>query len=164
MYYFAYGSNLSTRRLQARVAAAVPVGRAVLSGHSLRFHKRGRRDRTGKCDAWCTGSPADAMHGAVYAIPDADRSALDEHEGLHHGYEEKQVEVMLADGTRVSAFTYYATDIDPGLTPLDWYLHHVITGALEHALPEPYVRELASVVCDADPDSARKQRELSVYR
>ncbi|TNF88372.1 MAG: gamma-glutamylcyclotransferase, partial [Gammaproteobacteria bacterium] len=41
LYYFAYGSNMSPARLQARVPSARPLGVYRLKGHRLSFHKRG---------------------------------------------------------------------------------------------------------------------------
>ena len=62
MLYFAYGSNLSSARMAARVPSARVVARAQLPGHALRFHKVGR-DGSAKCDA-CTCPPfATALTG-----------------------------------------------------------------------------------------------------
>ena len=49
MLYFAYGSNMLTERLKARVSSATPIGKANLSDHGLRFHKKSK-DGSGKCD------------------------------------------------------------------------------------------------------------------
>lgn len=49
--YFAYGSNMSSARLRARVPSCRPIGIAFLPGHELRFHKRSK-DGSGKCDAF----------------------------------------------------------------------------------------------------------------
>jgi hypothetical protein len=50
MQYFAYGSNMSLRRLRTRVPSAVKLGNATLFGHQLKFHKRSQ-DGSAKCDA-----------------------------------------------------------------------------------------------------------------
>ncbi|WP_372836144.1 SufD family Fe-S cluster assembly protein, partial [Pontibacterium sp.] len=42
MYYFAYGSNMSLKRLQARVPSAMPLCSATLTRYQLRFHKSGK--------------------------------------------------------------------------------------------------------------------------
>lgn len=47
--YFAYGSNMSFKRLKKRVKSAKPKGRGVLRCHRLEFHKVSK-DRSGKCD------------------------------------------------------------------------------------------------------------------
>ena len=48
--YFAYGSNMSQRRLQARVPSATFLGIGILLGHALAFHKISKKDGSGKCD------------------------------------------------------------------------------------------------------------------
>ena len=45
MKYFAYGSNMSFARLQARVPSARSLGCYALRQHDLRFHKSGLETR-----------------------------------------------------------------------------------------------------------------------
>ena len=49
LLYFAYGSNMSSVRLRARVNSAQPLGVARLPGHRLRWHMHSL-DGSGKCD------------------------------------------------------------------------------------------------------------------
>ena len=159
--YLAYGSNMSLRRLQARVPEASPVGRAVLPGHVLRFHKRGR-DGSGKCDAHFTGGSGHLV-GVLFDLPLAGKNVLDRIEGLGAGYEQKQVSVTLSDGTRSDALTYYATDIDDRLEPFCWYRHHVMAGALEFELPGDYIAAIDAIRVVTDPDRDRRQKEYATY-
>jgi gamma-glutamylcyclotransferase len=53
MRYFAYGSNMCSGRLRARVTCDF-VTTAKLAGYQLRFHKLSR-DGSSKCDAFRTG-------------------------------------------------------------------------------------------------------------
>src|SRR5438128_1900656 len=62
MLYFAYGSNMLTQRLKARVPSASPKTVAVLFDHGLRFHKRSQ-DGSGKCDI--VKCPGEVVHGVV---------------------------------------------------------------------------------------------------
>ena len=80
--YFAYGSNMATERLRARVPSARLMGSAVLAGHALRFHKPGSNDGSAKCDAACTGDAADTVFGALYSIDTTELVLLDKFEGL----------------------------------------------------------------------------------
>lgn len=161
MYYFAYGSNMSSRRLQARVPSARKVGTGVLEWHVLKFHKAGRVDGSAKCDA-CVSDDADhRVHGVVFDIAEHERASLDSVEGP--GYALKDIRVALESGEEVEAYMYYATDIDPALRPWHWYRHHVLSGALEHSLPEPYVKQIREVVVEEDPDRERHLRELAIY-
>jgi cation transport regulator ChaC len=164
MKYFAYGSNMSTRRIQERVPSATKVAVGALQSHQLRFHKYSTRDESGKCDAFKTSDAKDRLFGVVFEIAEEEKAGLDQTEGLGYGYDEKTAEVHLFDGTVVQAFTYIATNIDESLRPLDWYKEHVVRGARENELPEYYVKLLEARECDEDPDSVRRDRELAVYR
>jgi len=107
MYYFAYGSNMSVRRLQQRIPSANPIGPAVLQEHLLKFHQVSSNDDSAKCDATHTGRPEDTVLGVVFEISEADRSTLDQVEGLGLGYERKQVLLELDNSNRLEAFIYY---------------------------------------------------------
>ncbi|MES9990389.1 MAG: gamma-glutamylcyclotransferase family protein [Candidatus Thiodiazotropha sp.] len=162
MLYFSYGSNMSSRRLSSRVAAAEFVTIATLHGHELVFHKKGK-DGSAKCDAFETNSNKQFVMGVVYKVSNADRVRLDRIEGVGKGYERKAVEIVTPLGKPLAAYTYYATHIDATLKPFDWYRHHVITGALEYELPNSYIDSLRNIDTVQDPDSARHALEMSVY-
>lgn len=138
--YFAYGSNMLTARLRARVKDCTPQGTAKLSGYVLRFHKRSR-DGTGKCNALYTGDPADFVLGVLFSIAQAHRAALDSYEGAGKGYDAVQVEVAPDSGAPVRALTYLAgaSHIDDQLRPTSEYFEYVLQGAREHGLPEAYI-------------------------
>ena len=72
MLYFAYGSNLSSLRLQQRVPSARLVTTGRLLQHALLFHKIGR-DGSAKCNAFYTGLEADTLYGALYRIEPKDK-------------------------------------------------------------------------------------------
>ena len=162
MLYFAYGSNMSSKRIQARVPSAHFVTVAVLDMHTLRFHKVSE-DGSAKCDAYETEDSEDRIYGVVYDIADGDKPALDTFEGVGFGYEEKTVELISVDDEPMLAYTYCATYLEPDLHPYDWYHHHVITGAQEYDLPPDYIEQIRSVRTISDPDSMRHRRELAIY-
>jgi cation transport regulator ChaC len=162
VYYFAYGSNMSVRRLRQRVASARPLGRALLERHDLRFHKTGR-DHSGKCDAFFTDRPRDAIYGVVYRLAPADKLLLDRIEGLGAGYDEKRVRVALANGGELEAVTYVATHLDSRLQPFCWYKTHVLAGARDAALPAAYVNRIRAVDVRRDPNRRRRAREEAVH-
>lgn len=162
LLYFSYGSNMSMKRLRDRVPSARPVGMAVLPGHELRFHKKGKDD-SGKCDAFITGRHEHAVVGVLYEMDASEKPCLDRKEGLGDGYEEKTVEVTVPSGQTVEAITYYATQTDPALKPYAWYKHHVLTGALENGLPDGYIERIHHVESIRDPDARRHQREMAIY-
>ncbi|MCP5429669.1 MAG: gamma-glutamylcyclotransferase [Chromatiaceae bacterium] len=162
MYYFAYGSNMSCRRLQQRVPSARVVATGILHGHRLAFHKSGR-DGSAKCDAAQSRQADDCVFGVVYQIDPSHKSRLDAAEGLGNGYEEKTITVYRAGAAALTAFTYCATHIDPGLKPFAWYHEHVLRGASEHGLPAAYVAAIVAVESIEDPDPQRQSRELAIY-
>ena len=86
MLYFAYGSNMSYRRLQKRVPSAVKLGVGILARHRLCFHKVGR-DSSAKCDACESGDPGHTVYGVVYTISPREKYLLDTVEGVGSGYD-----------------------------------------------------------------------------
>lgn len=162
LLYFAYGSNMSTRRLRRRVPSARVVGTALLPGHRLAWHKKGS-DGSGKCDIPVADSD-DAVYGVVYAIDPAHKPRLDRAEGLGFSYGQKHVDVRLLGGEEaVGAVTYYALRIDPARVPYGWYREHVLIGAREHALPAHYVRRIERVAAIADPNPRRARAERGIH-
>jgi hypothetical protein len=151
LLYFAYGSNMSTRRLHERVATAIPLGAAHVEGWEMRFGKRSV-DGSGKCTLM--KSPGAVAHGVLFEIPVAERGQLDETEGP--GYRTTEVLAQL-NGSTLSSFSYVVNAgwFDAALRPYGWYLDLVVAGAREHGLPERYVSRLSRVAAHDDPDEAR---------
>ena len=161
MKYFAYGSNLSLKRLQARVPSAVPLGVFTLPKHKLTFHKVGR-DGTAKCDACLTNSPSDSVMGRLYEIDTIEKQDLERAEGLGYGYDEKFITIF-NDRSAVTAVTYYATHLDTTLKPFAWYKQHVVIGAREANLPEAYIAEIVALPAIEDFDKIRELEQLSIH-
>ncbi len=161
---FSYGSNMCRERLLARTPSAQIVGRAVLRGHDLRFHKLSDVDGSGKADAFRTGRAADRVWGVLARLSTSDKERMDEIEGVGTGYEARRALVRRPDGSAVLAHLYAARDVAvrPGLRPFLWYRRLVIEGAVQHGLPSPYVERLRSSPADSDPDVERARHNLSV--
>jgi cation transport regulator ChaC len=158
--YFAYGSNMSSKRMKARVPFAGVIGVGVLRGHRLVFHKVSH-DGSGKCDV--IESESDDVMGVLYEINEIEKLALDSVEGLNHGYKEKAINVELKSGEVVSAVTYFATNINPGLRPYTWYMRHVLEGAREANLPSEYTSVIEAISAIEDSDKLREANELAIY-
>lgn len=163
MRYFAYGSNMLTARLQARVPSARPFSSARLPHHMLRFDKRSNNDGSGKC----TIQPdARAMiFGVLFEIDPSKKPALDRVEGLGVGYDTRTVTVHTAEGPQ-SAYTYQARSdhLDATLRPFGWYKALVIAGARQHGLPPSHLEMLHAVPAQRDPDASRRQRHHALLR
>ncbi len=160
--YFAYGSNMSTRRLQQRVRVVEVVTVAWLEGHRLKFHKKSH-DGSAKCDIEQTGVAGDRVYGVVFRLPASDKPALDAMEDLGRSYAEKRVVVNSPAGEQYEAFTYYALVMDPYMKPYTWYKEHVLRGAREHHLPPDYIDRIERVAAEADADTERHAGELVIY-
>ncbi len=162
MLYFSFGSNMSEKRLLQRILA-LRIGVAVLTGHRLCFRKSCELDGSAKCDILETENAGDLVFGVVYSIEESQKPILDGYEGLGFGYSIKMVSVK-SDEKFLEAFTYYATSINPSLKPYYWYKRHVLEGARENRMPEGYIRSIEAVEAILDPDTERRNRELSIYR
>lgn len=146
--HFAYGSNMSSARLQARCPSATPIVTGYVVGRQLRFHKVGR-DGTAKANAFWTGNPRDLLYGIIYRCLLTDRSVLDSCESLGVGYEEVPAEVIVEGESKprqVFLYQAYATRIQEGLPTASWYAAHVLDGAAEHRLPTGYQNELLQTI------------------
>jgi gamma-glutamylcyclotransferase (GGCT)/AIG2-like uncharacterized protein YtfP len=150
--YFAYGSNMLLRRLLARVPGARSLGRAVLRGHRLAWHKV-NVDGSGKCDI--VEEADSSVWGVLYEIDPGEKPGLDRAEGLGRGYSEKSVRVEHGED-EVDASTYYATSTDDSLLPYRWYRDIVLRGAEQNGLPEQYLEAIREEEAARDTDEARR--------
>ena len=154
-------------RLQhpTRAPSACCIGAGILTGYQVRFHKIGR-DGSGKCNALATGNLDDAVYGVVFQIAERDAKALDELEDVPRGgYSRKQVETVAmncADKNDVDCYFANSEFIDDKLLPFDWYKAIVVAGALEHDLPQEYVRSLREHPSLDDSDRERSERSISL--
>jgi hypothetical protein len=160
--YFAFGSNLSSPRLLQRLPGAEVHCVATLERHQLRWHKNSR-DLSGKCDIVVTDDPRDIVYGVVYLMTQEESLELDRYETADFGYQRKQVEVAALHGETITAFTYFALDIDRNRQPYHWYKEHVLRGALEHGFPPHYVDDIRATASIDDHDEERHWRELAIY-
>jgi hypothetical protein len=137
--------------MQERLPAARLIGRGILPGHGLHFHKRSV-DESGKCSILAAGT---GVHVAVYELSAGDKRLLDEIEGVGRGYEVEIVDVPgFSDCATYRAETSY---VDDRLTPYDWYRELVLLGCRYHGFPGVYVDRLASLEVRADPDPVRSE-------
>ena len=157
-HYFAYGSNMLTRRLKSpeRAPSAVFVDTGFIARRRLTFDKLSQ-DGSGKCDAEETGNESDRVYGVIFEINRADEPDLDEAEALGKGYKKDTVEVTTTE-TTVFAQTYIATRKERALRPYHWYKALVVAGAAEHGLPNCYVEWLRVFESTEDPKPKRRAK------
>ena len=156
--YFAYGSNMLTRRLIAadRAPSAKAIGIGYIKCRRLTFSKVSQ-DGSGKCDAELTGKKTDRVYGVIFGIALTDKAALNNAEGLEKGYAEEHVDVVTGSGT-VQVVTYIATKKEPVLRPYHWYKSITVAGAVEHGLPKDYVEWLRAFESIEDPNAERRAK------
>lgn len=130
--YFAYGSNLWPGRMVDRCPSAVAIATATLDGWRVRFSKPGK-DGTAKLDI--TETADSVVWGAVYAVQDRHRAALDAAEPGYHAIEVS----VLTDAGPLDALTYRWPGAVTGVEPAAWYRDLAVAGARHHGLPEDYV-------------------------
>ena len=164
--YFAYGSNMSKKRLKKRTPSAKVIGTGFLDNHCLTFNKRST-DGSGKCTIEC--SESDKVYGVLFKINEDEEKSLDKAEGFCKGsYAKICVKIKICDskyGKKVHAKTYIATPkyIDRKVKPYTWYKQHVLVGAIEQKLPPWYIDYLIRVDADKDCCEQRELCELSIY-
>ncbi|MEM9691247.1 MAG: gamma-glutamylcyclotransferase family protein [Myxococcota bacterium] len=143
--YFAYGSNLDTSRLRMRLDHIEVVGPAVLHGWRFAVDKRGS-DGSAKANIHPAGSRS--VYGVVYRFDGALLPRLDAIEG---GYERVLVELDLYPRpSRLSCHTYCSDRVADDL-PFDWYVAHMVRGAVEHGLPPDWIRQLSDLPSKLGP-------------
>jgi gamma-glutamylcyclotransferase len=161
MLCFAYGSNMSTQRLAARIPARF-VTTAMLPAYRLAFHQRGG-DSSGKCDI-VPASSQSAVYGVVWEVAPHHKPTLDGYEGLGVAYDETWLTVTdLAGEGQFEVQAYVGKITSTGMHPYTWYKHHVLNGAREHGLPSAYVRALERIAAHHDPDTKRHAREMALH-
>ena len=139
-WMLAYGSNLSTQRLEARVGACPRFQVANLMGYELVFNKRGdtpnvyantRYTGAGKCP------------GVAYELTPEQLLALDPYE---RGYVRMAVPVrtLAGDTLLVQLYLTHPNDLCSEAAPQPEYEHHITIGYKEHKLAlAPLVSALA---------------------
>ena len=159
--YFAYGSNMLLARLQARCPSAVFQCTASLEGYVITFTKKSV-DGSGKATLTRVVERNAYVLGVVFELSCEDRERLDRLEGVGVGYHRVDdfLVVADADGKDLTVSTYVADQsyIDPSLSPYDWYLALVVSGAEKSGFAKEYVDALRNVVWKPDPDPKRKSK------
>ncbi len=140
LIYFAYGSNMSPSRLQARVPQIEPLGRVCLIDWRLCFDKP---SRDGSAKANIRRQVGKVVWGVLWQIEEPDWATLDRFEP---GYERVACHVAPEPSlpTRPACTYVYPGPICHE-APYAWYLDHLLEGARAHDLPPTWQNELETV-------------------
>ena len=130
--YFAYGSNMLTRKIREVAPSARPIGTAILENYLLVVNKK---SLDGSSKANLLKIPGHLVWGVLYEIDEGELNRLDRSEG---GYLRKSLEVKPTTGGEAKAFVYLSSKLTNSL-PYHWYKRFIVDGAREHGLPTVYV-------------------------
>lgn len=161
MLYFAYGSNMSQKRIGHRCPSAVSQGTFILQNYQLRFNKSGQ-DGSSKCNVMPTADHQ--VLGVVYDIHPNDIGALDEAESLGVAYRKENITVYNPDGKALDVFIYIAIETKPDSNPYCWYKTHVVKGAEEAGFETRYTDAIRQVIAVEDPNRERQTMEMAIYK
>ena len=139
-HYFAYGSNMSARRIRHRLGWAPSRIATVLPDYLLTFDKQSSDG--GKANI--RFSSGNNVEGVLYFVREQDLLVLDEYEGVaEEQYKRKELEVQDRVGHRMPAIAYIALNTGPEFRPTREYLNYMLEG--EHLLSPKYVTRLEEV-------------------
>lgn len=139
-YYFAYGSNMHTKRLEDRVGKVALEGIGTLADYMYRFSKK----------SWDGGKanvePAlrSQVSGVVFRLTEKQLKILDAYEGTPIHYRREIVLITLSDGRPLRAIVYIAPP-DDLFQPSPSYLQWIIDGAIEHGIPTEPILQAAQL-------------------
>jgi hypothetical protein len=126
MKYFAYGSNMSQKRMSQRKVDYQVLGKAILAGYKLSFNKQAK-NKPGIGYANIVKQSDSFVEGILYEVNDL--SQLDKFEGHPVHYLRTEVIVNLNNEEHLCT-TYIAQPeyIVEGLHPEEEYLQHLLEG------------------------------------
>jgi cation transport regulator ChaC len=144
-YYFAYGSCMCPVDLKRTVGENVysyVVGKAILKGYRLGFHRRSLCRDCGVLDI--VPDALRSVEGVLYHLPWRLSDRLDEREEVpRNGYRRELIEVSCRHQIYTNVRTYVVVDkLKEELAPNDWYFSVVMRGAVTCGLSEDYCWQL----------------------
>lgn len=142
VWYFAYGSNMQRATFVER--RGMRPQRSVwgrLHRYRLAFDLPVGPGERGVANVLPDASAT--TYGVLHLITSEEFDRLDQSEGVGNGhYRRQSVEVIDRDESTVNAWTYASSHGVAGRKPSARYLGLLLEGAIEHEVPEHYLREL----------------------
>ena len=164
VWYFAYGSNLQSATLRGRRGIQVVRSAAVrAAGWRLVFDKPGLLGRAAFANI-VPEEGAEAL-GVAFEITVDDHAHVELTEGVAIGnYRRVELAVEPLDASvpwaPATALSLSSDKRDASLLPTTRYLGLVIEGALEHGLPDLWIRSLRAVPVREETEEERSFRAV----
>lgn len=141
MFYFAYGSNMSTVQMYSRCPGAVREGVGWLDGYTLVFNRKGSYRAGGVASIEREAVANARVYGVVWRVSDQDMARLDQIEDPQ-AYHRETLAIDLEDGRTVACETYISYPQCGALIPDEEYLSLIIDSAMSSGLPDAYISKL----------------------
>uniref|UniRef100_A0A8D9B8X9 gamma-glutamylcyclotransferase n=1 Tax=Cacopsylla melanoneura TaxID=428564 RepID=A0A8D9B8X9_9HEMI len=150
--YFAFGSNLNSKRIHVNNPSAKRKGVGLLKNYRLDFNRYSERWKGSV--ATVVPDQDEEVWGALWEIDVKDMDNLDSQEGVHIGwYRVFQPQIQTNnDNQTVQCRSYHLIDQPPKQTPLpeERYpskLYHevIVEGAVETQVPREYLKRLENI-------------------
>lgn len=145
--YFAYGSNISEKRMKERNINFISRKFAVLKDYKVVFNKVSKKSvYIGYANI--VESKSDYVEGALYEITPEELSIINKYEGANskpsHYY--RTIVDVICDGEIINAVTYVANPImiRENIKPEKNYLNYILEG--KDIFSEKYYEKLNSVI------------------
>ena len=126
MYYFAYGADLTQKRMRERCPDSQPGFTATLPNYKLVFVGWSRQWRGG--EVTIRFFRGEKVLGAVYEVSEGDLRRLDSGEGYPRNASRMNVTVFSEDGEPIPALTYIKTGQSEETRPSAEYLSLIQQG------------------------------------
>ena len=123
--YFAFGSNMSAKRMHERLGWYPSRSRAILQNYRMLFNKHSNDG--GKANIM--SSPGNIVEGILYSVIEEDLLILDKYEGVAaKQYKRHEIEVRNNNKNSITAVTYKALNTGKISAPTEEYLNYILEG------------------------------------
>ena len=137
--YFAFGSNMSAKRMRERLGWSPSRSGAILYDYEMVFNKHSNDG--GKANI--IDSPGDIVEGILYSVNEEDLLILDKYEGVAaKQYKRYKIDVCDNSNRYFAAVAYKALKTGEISAPTEEYLKYILEG--KEFLSQGYYTKLKS--------------------
>jgi gamma-glutamylcyclotransferase (GGCT)/AIG2-like uncharacterized protein YtfP len=149
MYYFAYGSNLSSNFIRDYTPSATFVMKADLPNYKVEFRHYSKNFRGGISSI--VETPGALVKGVIYEVSESELVELDVLESVPEGIYRRDTYLVLGEGGQWCRADLYRVSTPTGpYTPSASYVDFMIEGAREHGLDTDYIEHLVAIRMTVD--------------